>query len=177
MRPILALLIGGALFAHAQNPSPAQQSEQLYQKGLAAEKSGDPAAAKAAYLNALRLNPRHAHAQYRLGELKHDGAGVAAKGRQAKFGQAIIPQYAIEEATLSEALEVLRVSMEKADPANTPNFVIQDPENKLGRARITFVLKGVPAKAILDYVLSQAGAVAKFDEYAVIIQPPGAPGN
>jgi tetratricopeptide (TPR) repeat protein len=177
MRSILALLFGGTLIVNAQNPSPAQQAEQFYRQGLEAEKTGDVTAARTAYQQALRINPRHANSQYRLGELKNEGAGVAAKGRQAKFGQTIIPQFAIEDVSLSEGLEALRVAMEKADPANPPNFVLQDPDNKLAKARISFVLKGVPAKAILEYLLSQSGAVATYDEYAVIIRPPGLPGK
>lgn len=175
MRTILILLVGGALMANAQNLTPAQKAEQFYNQGLAAEKAGDPAAARLAYNQALQANPRHANAQYRLGELKNGASSIAAKGRQAKFGQVIIPQYAIEAVTVSEALETLRIAMEKASPEGTapPNFVLKDPDNRLEKVRITFVLKGVPAKAILDYILSQSGAKATYDEYAVIISAPG----
>lgn len=174
MRPILLLLVGCVLTAQAQNTAtPAQQAEQHYTRGLAAEKAGDPATARASYQAALRLNPRHANAQYRLGELKSSGAGIAAKGREAKFGQVTIPQFAVEDATLSEALEVLRISLEKASPEGTaaPNFIVKDPDNRLAAARITFQLKGVPAKAIFDYILSQASAKASYEEYAVVVEP------
>ena len=41
----------------AQNASPAQQAEAFYQKGVAAEKAGDPATARDSYSQALKLNP------------------------------------------------------------------------------------------------------------------------
>ena len=171
MRPILLLLIG-TLISSAQNPTSAQQAELLYNKGIALEKAGDTAAARTAYLQALQLNPRHADAQYRAGELKRDRGDIAAKARQNKFGNVVIPQINLEGATVAEALEALRVTMEKASNGEqVPNFVIKDPDRRMEKATVSFQLKGVPAKGILDYILSQGGAKATFDEYAVVIEP------
>lgn len=179
MRRILTLLMAGTLAATAQQaPNRAQQAEQSYAKGLAAEKAGDPAGAAAAYAEALQFNPGHAHARYRLGEMKNRGGSIAAKGRETKFGAVIIPQIALEEATVAEALEVLRVGMEKASNGEVaPNFVVKDPDRKFDKSRVSFQLKSVPAKAILDYILSQGGGKATFEEYAVVIEPRGGGGQ
>lgn len=175
MRTILLFLLGGTLIASAQNPSPTQQAEAFYAKGIAAEKAGDPITAKAAYAHALQLNPQHANARYKLGEIKRNSGTIAAKGREAKFGQVTIPQIQLEEAPLSEALDALRLAIEKASPEKkdeiVPNFVIEDPDRVLANAKVSIQLKGVPAKGVLEYILTQSGAKARYDEHAVVILP------
>lgn len=172
MRTILLIFVGSSLMISAQTANPSQQAQQFYAKGVALEKQGDVAGAKEAYTQALRLNPKLADAQYRLGELKLDDGHLSAKSREAKFGTVIIPQFQLDGATLSESLEALRVSMEKASNGEvTTNFVVKDPDGKLAKSLISFQLKSVPAKAILDYILSQAGAKAQYDEHAVVIAP------
>lgn len=171
MRKILFLFFVGIIASQAET-NPAQESEKFYNQGLAAEKAGDPVAAKKAYQEALRLNPRHANAQYKIGELKADSGKISAAGREAKFGAIVIPQIALEGASLQEALDALRLSIEKsAGTDSAPNFIIQDPGNKLQNVKVTLQLKGVPAKGVLGYILTQASAKAIFDEYAIVIAP------
>lgn len=169
---IIGLFIGGTLIASAQNPPPAQQAQQLYNQGLSLEKAGNIQGAKTAYTQALQLNPQLADARYRLGELKLDRGQLAAKARESKFGSLIIPQMNLDGATVSESLEALRISMEKVSNGEVaPNFVMKDPDKKLEKSSISFQLKAVPAKAILEYILSQGNAKATFDEHAVVIEP------
>lgn len=168
------LFFGCTLIVAAQNPAPApaQQAQQYYSRGLELEKAGDVEGAKAAFAKALQLNPQLADARYRLGQLKLDRGEIAKETRATKFGAMIIPQIALDDASLSDSVEVLRVLMEKAsDGAPAPNFVIKDPDRKLDKATVSFQLKAVPAKAILDYILSQAEAKATFEEHAVVIEP------
>jgi tetratricopeptide (TPR) repeat protein len=170
MRTILLFLLGGAMMAQAQTGTPAQQAEAAYQKGVAAEKAGDGATAQRSYLQALQLNPNHPDARYKVGELKHTVGAISAKGREAKFGQTVIPKIIIDGAPLSEALQALTLALEKAAPDETvPSFIVEDPDKSLDGARISLQLKGVPAKGVLDYILAQSGAKARFDEHAVVI--------
>lgn len=174
MRTILLFLLGGTLFASAQNTT-SQQVEALYAKGLAAEKAGDPVTAKAAYAQVLQLNPNHAQARFKVGEMKRNSGAIAAKGRETKFGQVTIAQIQLEAAPLSEALDALRLAIQKASTDKSdetlPNFIIEDPDKVLANAKVSLQLKGVPAKGVLDYILSQSGAKARFDEHAVVILP------
>lgn len=168
---IAALLVS---LASAETPaaSPAQQAEALYRQGMVAESAGDPAAAKKAYQGALKINPRHANATYRLGQLKINYTKVAAKGREAKFATVMIPEFRLDQATLKEALTALQLIVEKqTNEEVAPNFMIQDPQNSLAEARITLVLKNTPAKGVLQYVLEMAKAKARYDEYAIVILP------
>lgn len=158
--------------ASAQNPTPAQQAQQFYSQGVAMERAGNIEQAKAAYTQALRLNPQLADARFRLGELKRDRGQLAAKARESKFGSMIIPQMNLDGVSVSESLEALRIAMEKVSEGEVePNFVLKDPDRKLENTSVSFQLKSVPAKAILDYILSQGNAKATFDEHAVVIEP------
>jgi tetratricopeptide (TPR) repeat protein len=176
MKTHLSAIIAAALIpqAFAQTPaaSPARQAETFYRQGLAAEKAGDPAAAQQAYAAALQANPNHANARFSLGQLKLNSASIATKGREAKFGAVMIPEFKLDEATLQEALEALRLIVEKESKNEvTPNFIIHDPESEITAAKISLNLKAMPAKAVLQYLMDQAGAKAQFDEHAVVIKP------
>jgi len=165
---LLALSIGIAC------ANPAQNANEQYLAGIAAENAGDPTAAGQAYEMALKLNPNHANARFRLGQLKLTGAAIAAKGREAKVGAVMLPSIHLEEATLREALDALAINIEKqSDGEVAPNFIVQDPNEKLAAVRITFQLKNVPTSAALKYLLTQANAVVKYDEHAVVISPKG----
>jgi tetratricopeptide (TPR) repeat protein len=162
-----ALAISGQI-ALAQTA--AEKAEEYYRKGLAAEKAGDPTTASAAYHAALRLLPGHVNARYRAGQVKIEAGSMRASATEAKIGGVKIPVYRIEEASVSEAIAALGMAIEKASNEKvTPNFIIQDPKGKLADTRITMQLKNVPAKAILDYIHSQANTQARFDEHAVVI--------
>ena len=174
--PILLVASGPLNGQQAASPtggaSPPVSAETFYRKGLAAESAGDPATAARAYAEALRIQPRHVQARFRLGELRRNGASIAAKGRENRFNAVNLPQVRFEDATLQDSLDALaamiaRESKEKV----TPSFIIQDPQGKLNEAKIRLELRNVPSGAVLRYVLDQAKAKARFDEHAIIIRP------
>ena len=176
MKKFLSFMIAATLFsqAHGQAPSqtPAQQAEAYYLKGLAAEKAGDPNAAKVAYTAALKANPNHANARYSIGQLKLNSAAISAKGREAKFGAVMIPAFKLEDATLQEALAALSTIIEKESKDEVvPNFILEDPKQQLSSAKITLNLKAMPSKAVMKYLMDQSGAKARFDEHAIVIAP------
>ncbi len=165
---VLAALVFSTSGAFAQ--SAAQQAEAYYQKGLAAEKAGDPTTASAAYNAALELSPGHANARYRAGQVKINATSIKSAATEAKIGAVIIPAYQLEDATVQEAIQALSLAMEKAtDGKIAPNFIIEDPKGKLAAIRISMQLKNLPVKAILDYIHSQASTRARYDEHAVVI--------
>ncbi len=172
MKKPLSLLIAAVLCSVANAETPAKRAETLYRQGIAAEQAGDAVSAKNAFAEALRANPKHANAEFRLRQLKITGPAIAAKGREAKLGAVAIPLIRLEDASLQESIDALGMMIEKESKGElAPNFVIQDPQGKLGEARITLSLKSVPAKGVLDYILTQSGAKARFDEHAVVIVP------
>lgn len=172
MSKIITFVVACSLVSQALAQSPAQQADSLYQKGLAAEKAGDPVAAKNLYTAALKADPKNANARFSLGQLKLNSGSIAAKGREAKFGAVMIPVFQLDAATLKDSLDAFSLIIEKQSKAEvTPNFVIEDPKNLLGERKISLNLKSMPAQAVMKYLLDQANAKARYDEHAVVISP------
>jgi tetratricopeptide (TPR) repeat protein len=170
MSKIIIFVVACSLVSHALAQTPAQQADALYQKGLAAEKAGDPVAAKKFYTQALKADPKNPNATFGLGQLKLTSGSIAAKGREAKLGSVMIPLFQTEEATLKESLEALSLMVEKqSNDEVSPNFVVEDPKGLLGDKKITLNLKNMPVQAVMKYLLDQAGAKASYDEHAVVI--------
>lgn len=168
--PMLVLALAFMQSLSAQTP--AQRAELLFRQGQAAERAGDPVAARQAYTGALQADPGHAHARYSLGQLKLTAPAIAAKGREAKFGSVMVPELKLDQAPLKEALEALQLIVEKQSNGEiAPNFILQDPKQVLSGARINLMLRNTPAKAVLQYILEQSGAKARHDEHAIVITP------
>ncbi len=149
---------------------PAVATPSAYQQGLLAIAAGDPVKAEACFTLALQQDPNNANARYQLIEVRKNAASISAKGRASKFGAVVIPSIQLDGATLGESLTVLgkMVSRESKDQV-TPNFVTEDPQSKLASKTITLKLNNIPAKAALEYILSQAEAKARFDEHAIVV--------
>jgi tetratricopeptide (TPR) repeat protein len=171
MKHAFLILMVTSATAFAQ-VTPAQLSEQYYRQGIAAEQAGDPVKAEKSYAQALKINPHHANARFRLGQVKINAGTIAAKGREAKLGAVMVPKVELDGATLRETLDFLAAVIEReSDGEVAPNFVIQDPNGKLNDAKISLQLKNLPAKAVMGYVTTQAGAKVRFDEHAVVVTP------
>lgn len=172
MSKTITFVVACTLVSQAFAQSPAQQAESLYQQGLAAEKAGNPAAARDFYTGALKADPKNANAIFSLGQLKLTSPAIAASGREAKFGAVPIPIFQLDQATLKDALEAFSVIIEKqSKDAVTPNFIIEDPKNVLADRKITLNLKNMPSNAVMKYLMDQTGAKARYDEHAVVIVP------
>jgi len=149
-----------------------EKSNAYYQQGMAAEKTGNPDTAKAAYEAAIKTNPHNANARYRLGQVQVNSTKIAAIGRKNKLDTVIIPEFKLDEATFKEALAALSLLMEKESKGEVrSNFIVQDASGALNEAKVSLVLKGTPAGAILNYMLEQVNAKARFDEHAIVLTP------
>ncbi len=170
MKTLVLLFASASLVLPLSAESAGQRAEAYYQKGMAAEKAGKPEVALASYKEALKLFPKHAQARYRAGQVKIEASSIKAGAMEARIGAVVIPAYQIEDSTVSEAIELLSLAMDKAtDGELAPNFIIEDPKGKLSDTRISMQLKNIPVKAVLEYIHSQAGTKARYDEHAVVI--------
>ncbi len=147
-------------------------SDGYFLRARALEKQGDAAGAMAAYKEALRINPKNANAEYRMHQLKRNFAKVEADGRKQQFNSVKVSEYKIQGASLHESLVALSTLVEKESKSSvTPNFIIQDPDGKLENAELSLALKNIPAGGVLQYLLEQSGAKARYDEHAIVILP------
>lgn len=161
-----------ALVLPAHSQTAAQQISTLLKQGQAAEAAGDPVAAGKSYAAVLKLDPKNPDARYSIGQLRINSAALSAKGREAKFGSVMIPNYQLDEATLKESLDALSKFVEKESKEQvTPNFVIDDKSNKFAEKKISLNLKNMPSRAVLKYLLEQTGGKARYDEHAIVISP------
>lgn len=70
--------------------------------------------------------------------VKIEAVSIRAKAAEAKIGEVNIPVYRIKEAYISDAFAALEIAIEKAsNGVITPNFIIQNPREKLTNTRIT----------------------------------------
>ena len=166
-----------AAFAMIALPAFGSEADDYYKKGMDAIAKGDVAGARTAFNETLRLKPDHAYARYQLGRLAETKGDLVSKRRSIQLAAIKIPVVSLDNVTLSEALEALdhmvNEESKKANPksAFSPNFLIRDPKNELGEREVSLQLKNVPAKVALDYLLEQAGGIARYDEHATVIRP------
>jgi tetratricopeptide (TPR) repeat protein len=164
-------------FAMIAQPAFGSDADEYYKKGMDAVAKGDITGARTAFSETLRLKPDHAYARYQLGKLAENKGELISKRRSNELAAIKVPEVAFEAVTLSEALEALdhlvAEASKKADEKSTysPNFMIRDPKNELGKREVSLRLKNVPAKVAFDYLLEQAGGVARYDEHAIVIRP------
>lgn len=172
MKTLIALIVVAFTLPSAFAQSAGQQAEAYYQKGIIAEKSGKPDAALVAYNAALKLNPQHANARYRAGQVKIHANSIKAGATEAKIGAVVIPAYQIEDASVQEAIDALSIAIDAATKGEiSPNFIVEDPTSKLTDKRINLNLKNIPVSALLGYIHGIAGTKARYDEHAVVITP------
>jgi tetratricopeptide (TPR) repeat protein len=163
---ILILAIFSCLPAHAD------KAADIYKQGMIAINEGNVKAAELAFTEVLRLQPGHANARYQLAELKQNQGSIAARQRTKKMGEYVITQVDFSKVDLSEAVAALAVMVEEQSEGKfAPNFMVQDPANQFADQTVTLQVKNVPAKAVLEMILKQTGAIAKYEEHAIVIKP------
>lgn len=106
-----------------------------------------------------------------------------------KLDRIIIPNLILDDATIEEAIELLRLrsaefDLLEADPARRGvnfNLQIGGPESPIGTTirstRFGLRLNNVPLSQALRYINDQTKTTYTTDEFAVIIRPLGAEGN
>lgn len=172
MKTYLTLLSVGflALLPHSKAEEPKAPAPSAYQQGMSAVAAGDPVTAEAWFKRALQQDPNNANARYQLLETKKNAASIAAKGRAAKFGAVVVPKVQFNSASLEDSLAALGTLVTKASKDEvSPNFILDDPNKTLASKTVTISLNNIPAKAALEYILTQAGAKARFDEHAIVV--------
>lgn len=152
----------------------AKTAEDYFQQGEAALEQGNLATARSAYTQALRLNPQHGNARFRLLSLKDVAGEAKVKIKKRQLAKIRLKQVNFEDTPLREVLQDLGVMIEQASEEEfIPNFVLDDSSSGIADNKINLRLRNIPASAVLDYVLSQGKARAVWSEHAIAIRPMG----
>ncbi len=160
------------LAALASLPLRADTVADTYKQGLAAVQEGNVEAARIAFKEVLRLQPSNANAQFQLNDLNTHQDSIAARAREKELGKYVIDKVDFSDLEATEAISALNMLVEKKSEGKfSPNFTVKDPNKILEQKKVTLNLKGVPASGILKMILEQANAVARYDKYAILIQP------
>jgi len=150
----------------------AETANDFFKKGETALSKGDIATAKSAYSKALKLDPSHGNARYRLLSMKNLTADARVTLRKNKMASINLEEVNFEDLTLAESLETLGVMLGKAsNDTFVPNFVVEDPEQKLNGNLVNIKLRKIPANVALKYVLSQAKARGVWGEHVITVKP------
>lgn len=172
----ILLTLGMATSLIAQNSisdreERARKVNAYYGQAVTAYNDGDLNAAREALKNALALNPRHAQSYALSLRLKQNKGSFKAKNRERAMTKIILPRIEIDDLPLGEALDILgKLIQKKTNDSFTPNFVIQDNTGILKKRKVNLNLQNIPASVVLDYLLEQSGATARFDNYAINIR-------
>jgi tetratricopeptide (TPR) repeat protein len=156
--------------------APAQNANDYYARGEAALKAGNIENAKAAYQAALKLEPNHGNAKFRLLSMRNLSATARLKARKSQLASIVLPNVTFENLSLEESLEALGFMIEKASQDSfVPNFIIDDPGQDISKNNVNIRLRNIPASAALNYVLSQAKARVVWDAHVISVRPLNAP--
>lgn len=112
-----------------------------------------------------------------LGEMPVD---ALAPDIDTLLDQIIIQQVALEQATISEAIDYLRVVSKLPDQTTSPvNFTVNlgdpdlEPALSIQKRRFDLQLNRVPLRQVLKIVTEMTRTVFKTDGYSVVIRPAG----
>lgn len=160
------------LAALACLPLRADTVADTYKQGVAAMQEGNVEGARIAFNEVLRQQPNNANARYQLNELNTHQDSIAARAREKELAKYTIDKVEFSDLEASEAIAALNMMVEKKSEGKfSPNFTIKDPDKLLEKRTVTLNLKGVPANGVLKMILEQANAMARYDKYAIAIEP------
>lgn len=120
-----------------------------------------------------------------LGELGTNAAGTESISIKNKIDRIIIPKIALDQSSLDEALDFLRLRASENDPFETDparkgvNFTVNlgPPDSpaamKVRAARFDLQLANLPLSQVLKYIAEITHTAVTTDDFSVIISLPG----
>lgn len=148
-------------------PVQAEDLNQVYQQGRAAFYKGDYATAQQLLTRVAAANPKHADTNNMLGYIRahHKPESNTLKNQYAAV---ILPKVELQDVTLAEAMEGLRVLTKTASADKvTPNFIIKGADT--GSRKVTLSLSNVPLSEVLNYVTQLTSTRLVYEQHAVIL--------
>lgn len=162
------MLLTTALFMSAAAlPAKAEDLNAVYQQGRAAYYKGDLETAYRLLSRVAAANPKHVETANMLAYIR---ANYQPKDNSLKsqYAGVILPKVELDDVTLTEAIEGLRVLSKNASGGKvSPNVIVKGEE--LGQRKLSLSLANVPLDEALNYVTQLVEAKATYDKHAVIL--------
>ena len=172
---IVALTLGvfaPATTLVAETDTRAEKARSFYQMGVTALNDGNYDLAKTSFEEVLRLYPTHPQARAKLIHITSNRSSLEIRKRKAALKRVMIPQVNLDKATIQEALDMLRVQVEReSNKTVMPNFIVQDRTGGFKDRTVTLRLNRIPAETLLRYIVDQAGGNVRYDNHAIVITP------
>lgn len=148
------------------------RARSLYQQGVIAMNQGKYELAQMSFKEVLRIYPKHTQARKHLIYISSNKKSLETKRRKVTLKRVMIPKVNFENATITEALNVLTVQVERASKGKvTPNFIVQDSNGAFKNSRVNLRLNNIPAETLLRYIVDQTGGNVRYDKHAIVITP------
>lgn len=173
---IVALALAAGAFAPtsllADESEQIKRARALYQQGLSAMEEGKYNIAQMSFREVLRIYPKHIQARKHLLYISSNRNNLETKKRRDALRKVIIPKVNFDNSTVTEALNVLAVQVERESKQQvTPNFIVQDPSGAFKQRKINLRLNRIPAETLLRYIIDQANGIVRYDKHAIVIRP------
>lgn len=162
------VLLTTALFISAAGFSAkAEDLNAVFEQGRAAYYKGDLETAQRLLSRVAAANPKHAQTASMLAYIR---ANYQPKDTSLKtqYSAVILPKVAMDDVTLTEAIEGLRALSKNASGGKVmPNVIVKGED--LGKRKLSLSLSNVPLDEALNYVTQLVEAKATYDKHAVIL--------
>jgi len=149
----------------------AQQGESiqaLYDEGRALYNAGHFEQAREKLSIVAARNPSHVPTRAMLAQIQQQLGAAPAVTMKNSYEKVIIPKIEMDNVSLLEAIEAVRVFTRKAtEDKVTPNIILKSPELK--DRKVSLNLSQMPLTEILNYIAQMVDAKLTYDKHAVMI--------
>lgn len=162
-----AFVMMAAFFVTPSAVRAADDINTLYQQGRAAFYRGDQELALALLTQVAAAAPNHTDTQNMLRMLKANQK-VNVSTLKKDYGAVVLPKLDMQDVTLTEAIDGLRVLSKNASAGKvTPNIIVKGPS--LGEKKLSLALANIPLTEAIEYIAQMTGGRATYEKHAVVI--------
>lgn len=156
-----------AAFVLITAPVSAEDLNAVFQQGRAAFYRNDYATAHQLLSRVAAANPKHTETNNMLAYIRANhkmDEGTLKK----QYATVILPKVDMQDVTLAEAVEGLRVLSKNASGGKvTPNLMIKGAD--IGERKLTLALSNIPLTEALNYITQLTNTKATYDKHVVIL--------
>lgn len=156
-----------AFFVSSPTTRAADDINTLFQQGRAAFHKGDFETANTLLTQVSAAAPNHVETQNMLRFIRANQK-VNVSTLKKDYGAVVLPKLDLQDVTLNEALDGLRVMSKNASGGKvTPNVIVKGAA--LGEKKISLSLSNIPLPEAIEYLAQLSGSKATYEKHAVVL--------